>query len=345
MRVSSIVLSVVVLALYASAAAQGDEKPKIVKEQVRGSIQFPAEQTRITGKVKVVNAYTLLFEDGTEVDLRMTMDAPDLEQKGLIGDSFYPAGQEAAEFLRKLIGSRAVTFFWGSGAPKIEGQRGLRGLCFVGETSLQIEMVRNGWAFSQHSATEPYEIFARENKRGLWRGKFVASERWRKGERLLGETVAPQDDKPGGKPAQEPKGAEQKRDEATRPHPTTSLLSSLVRTEEAALKRGEWGEWRRYFRGETHGTKDRIVLSVTLKPGQAPHPPHRHAEEEFMIIAEGTGSWHLDGKEFAARTGDVVYAAPWTMHGLKSTGDAPLTYYMVKWNNTAVPAPQPPVER
>jgi endonuclease YncB( thermonuclease family) len=48
-------------------------------------------------------------------------------------------------------------------------------------------MVRHGWALSHHSAMEPWEVIARENKRGMWRGKFVGPERWRKGERLPGE--------------------------------------------------------------------------------------------------------------------------------------------------------------
>src|SRR5262249_33769640 len=116
--------------------------------------------------------------------------------------------------------------------------------------------------------------------------------------------------------------------------PTEKLLTSaMVRGEDAVPTRGSWGEWRRYFRGETHGTKDMVVLVVTLKPGEAPHPPHQHAEEEFMILAEGTVTWTLGAKEIAAKKGDVVYAAPWTMHGLKNTGEAPLSYYMVKWNN------------
>jgi quercetin dioxygenase-like cupin family protein len=121
------------------------------------------------------------------------------------------------------------------------------------------------------------------------------------------------------------------------------LVSALIRGEDAVPTRGPWGEWRRYFRGHTHGTKDMVVLMVTVKPGQAPHPPHRHAEEEFMILADGSGTWTLDGKEIVAKKGDVVYAAPWTMHGLKNTGDAPLTYYMVKWNNKGVQAPERPV--
>jgi mannose-6-phosphate isomerase-like protein (cupin superfamily) len=70
-----------------------------------------------------------------------------------------------------------------------------------------------------------------------------------------------------------------------------ALSSALVRGEEAVPTQGPWGEWRRYYRGDAHGTKDMVVLVVTLKPGQAPHAPHRHAEEEFMILADGSGTW------------------------------------------------------
>ena len=83
------------------------------KDTINGAIAFPPEKrmySRIIGKVKVVNAYTLRFEDGTEVCLSRAIDAPDLEQKGLIGESFYPCGKEAAEFLKKLIGDQPVTF-------------------------------------------------------------------------------------------------------------------------------------------------------------------------------------------------------------------------------------------
>jgi hypothetical protein len=161
---------------------------KLVKEQVRGGVVFPAEKRtwlRITGKVKVLNAHTLLFEDGTEVDLNGGIDAPELEQQGMIGDSLYPCGKDAAEFLRKLIADQTVKCF--AGPEHVEGKKVRIASGFVGETNLNIEMVRNGWAFSHHSGMDPWEIIARENKRGLWRGQFVVPERWRKGERLPGE--------------------------------------------------------------------------------------------------------------------------------------------------------------
>lgn len=159
------------------------------KDTIQGGIAFPPERrmySRIVGRVKVVNAYTLSFEDGTEVCLSRAIDAPDLEQKALIGESFYPCGKEAAEFLKKLIGDQPVTFLANPEGGERVGTNPA-GTCLVGETNLEIEMVRNGWAFSHHRGMDAWEIIARENKRGLWRGKFILPERWRKGERLPGE--------------------------------------------------------------------------------------------------------------------------------------------------------------
>jgi endonuclease YncB( thermonuclease family) len=166
-----------------------EHKPSVAKEQVRGGIVFRPENriwNRITGKVKVINAYTLRFADGTEVCLSGAIDVPELDQKGLIGESFYPCGKEAAEFLEKLVADRPVTFLGRSTGEERVGKNPA-GSCFVGEMNLEIEMVRNGWALSQHSGMDAWEIIARENKRGLWRGKFTVPERWRKGERLAGE--------------------------------------------------------------------------------------------------------------------------------------------------------------
>jgi endonuclease YncB( thermonuclease family) len=193
MRPIAVLFAIAALALCANGSAPDDKNPsrgegksKLVREQVRGQLRRPDEKLlRITGQVEVRDANTLVFGDGTEVTTGMGMDAPDLKQQGLIGDTFYPCGKEAAEFLAKLIGRQTVTFH-ASKDQDLEAKK-LRGNCFVGETSLEIEMVRNGWAIAHHSGITAWEIFARENKRGLWRGRFVQPELWRKGERLKGE--------------------------------------------------------------------------------------------------------------------------------------------------------------
>ena len=43
--------------------------------------------------------------------------------------------------------------------------------------------------------------------------------------------------------------------------------------------------------------------SLRLNPGAEPHPPHKHPEEEFMLITEGTGEMKVDGKLTEGRSG------------------------------------------
>ena len=61
-----------------------------------------------------------------------------------------------------------------------------------------------------------------------------------------------------------------------------------------------------------------------------------------MVLAEGEGVWRLEGKDTPARKGDAVYAAPWTEHGIRSSGERSLTYYMVKWSGKGVSVPEEP---
>jgi endonuclease YncB( thermonuclease family) len=180
MRSTSWIL--VSLLLVVEAAAPCQEPPKVVKETVTSTNH---SWVRLTGKVKVIDASTLRFEDGTQVDLHMAMDVPEPGQMGRIDGKLYPCGKGAAEFLAKLIGDKPVAVYVDQ---RLDLTKTPSGKCYVGETHLQLEMVRNGWAVSTHSGMDPWEIIALENKRGMWRGEFVVPEEWRKGKRLPGET-------------------------------------------------------------------------------------------------------------------------------------------------------------
>ena len=55
--------------------------------------------------------------------------------------------------------------------------------CFKGNTNLNQWMVRNGFAIAYRRYSKKYvpdEVFAKENKLGLWQGKFMKPEKWRK---------------------------------------------------------------------------------------------------------------------------------------------------------------------
>jgi mannose-6-phosphate isomerase-like protein (cupin superfamily) len=116
----------------------------------------------------------------------------------------------------------------------------------------------------------------------------------------------------------------------------------VIRWDEAKLTEAKWGTMRALFMGETHGTRSLFSAFMTVEPGQAVHKAHRHAEEEYMVLVEGSGRWHLDGKEVEAKKGDVVYTAPWSWHGLTNTSDRPLTFFVVKFGAKGVAAPPKP---
>lgn len=69
---------------------------------------------------------------------------------------------------------------------------------------------------------------------------------------------------------------------------------------------------------------------VTLEPGAEPHPPHRHPEEEIMIVGEGTGEFSIDGAATQVKTGDMLFAEANVLHGVKNTGQTRMTFYFIK---------------
>jgi len=123
------------------------------------------------------------------------------------------------------------------------------------------------------------------------------------------------------------------------------LKSGIIRFEETKSTAADWGMMHRYFTGKTFATKDVLVAVAVIEPGKAVHKEHRHAEEEYLAVVEGTGTWSLDGKEIPAKRGDVLYTEPWVYHGLTNTGDKPLIFFVVKYNGKGTPPPPQPDER
>lgn len=117
---------------------------------------------------------------------------------------------------------------------------------------------------------------------------------------------------------------------------TYSISTQVVQWDQTRINEGDWGEMRVFMEGDTYGTRETFAATAVVLPGKAVHPAHRHAEEEFLVISKGNGTWHVDGKELAANEGDVLYVEPWVFHGLVNTGTEPLTFFVVKWNSKGV---------
>ena len=128
------------------------------------------------------------------------------------------------------------------------------------------------------------------------------------------------------------------------PGPVAADLDSCIQpfAKAEVAEKGAFGEFRKLLGGETRSLKDLLAGACVLEPGQQIHPAHVHAEEEFLYVAKGEGTWNLNGKESAAHEGDLLYVKPWDLHGLVNTGKEKLTFLVFKWNGRQLPVPEKP---
>jgi quercetin dioxygenase-like cupin family protein len=111
-----------------------------------------------------------------------------------------------------------------------------------------------------------------------------------------------------------------------------SQVSDQIISKDQARKQTEaFGEVRNFIEGGTDQLKGLSVGSIELKPGQAPHPPHTHPEEELLIVTDGHAEISLDGKVTAVGPGSIMYASSNRIHGIVNTWTVPMTFFWIKW--------------
>src|SRR5947207_10011088 len=86
-----------------------------------------------------------------------------------------------------------------------------------------------------------------------------------------------------------------------------------------------------HYNGPTDQLSGMCTGMAVLDPGASPHPPHQHPEEEFMIVASGSGEIFCDGKTTQVGPGAIMYCAGNVLHGITNTGLVPMTFYWSKW--------------
>lgn len=92
------------------------------------------------------------------------------------------------------------------------------------------------------------------------------------------------------------------------------------------------GSVRQFLRAPT-ATLDELELHVTtLNPGQTSHAPHRHPNEELIIVKEGTVEALVSGEWKRLGSGSVIFQASNQLHGIRNVGEGPATYHVVNWS-------------
>jgi mannose-6-phosphate isomerase-like protein (cupin superfamily) len=112
------------------------------------------------------------------------------------------------------------------------------------------------------------------------------------------------------------------------PKPVPDSLTSF---DTAKTQKHPFGELTVFCEGKTGQLQSLVVGTLLLYPGQEPHPPHQHPEEEIMIMTEGEGMILVGGKNASVSVGTVMYVEGNHLHGVKNTSSKPLRFYYMKW--------------
>ena len=125
---------------------------------------------------------------------------------------------------------------------------------------------------------------------------------------------------------------------------TTLAAVAWAQPPEAAMLRSTAFDWSELKATPTATGEKRAIMmhrtatldqlschATTVAAGQASHAPHRHVEEEIIIVKEGTIESMQNGETKVVGPGSVIFEASNELHGLRNVGDTPATYIVLKW--------------
>jgi quercetin dioxygenase-like cupin family protein len=79
-------------------------------------------------------------------------------------------------------------------------------------------------------------------------------------------------------------------------------------------------------------TLDELEIHITtLDVGQLSHPPHRHPEEELLIVKEGTVETLQNGKASRLGPGSIIFHSSNDLHNIRNAGATSATYLVIQW--------------
>ena len=117
--------------------------------------------------------------------------------------------------------------------------------------------------------------------------------------------------------------------------PAAKLGSTVFKWEDRVVKPGPVGA-RSEVADRPTATFDKFESHIsTLNPGKMSHPPHRHPQEEFIILKEGLLDVSINGRVQRAGPGSVLFFASNDLHNVTNVGDTPATYLVFNLTTAA----------
>ncbi|MFN0111734.1 MAG: cupin domain-containing protein [Blastocatellia bacterium] len=122
--------------------------------------------------------------------------------------------------------------------------------------------------------------------------------------------------------------------------PTPPIMtSSVFDWEKMVAKPSKAGAARQVFQNPTPTLDELECHITTLNPGASPHEPHKHFDEELILVKEGTVESLVNGEKRQAGPGSVIFQSSNQLHAIRNAGETPATYFVVKWNSPGMMRP------
>jgi len=121
--------------------------------------------------------------------------------------------------------------------------------------------------------------------------------------------------------------------------PQSTMGSTVFDWNAMTARPTEAGSVRQVCNSPTATLEALEIHVTTLEPGKSPHPPHRHPNEELVILQKGALEALENGEWKRVGPGSVIFSASNQLHGLRNPGAEPAVYHVINFKSSATPGP------
>lgn len=114
-----------------------------------------------------------------------------------------------------------------------------------------------------------------------------------------------------------------------------TIVSKVYNLSSYKVEKEATRERRQLLEGKGAAAEYMEIHTTTIEPGKAPHAPHKHDDEEMIIVKEGKLKVTIEGQTKVLGPGSVALAIPGDMHGFENAGTGKATYYVIKYRSKA----------
>ncbi len=109
-----------------------------------------------------------------------------------------------------------------------------------------------------------------------------------------------------------------------------NMPAKVFSYEDMPVKKNGPNESRAVFADHLHTGFPVAVHMTSLAPGQMPHPPHKHPNEEVICLRSGQLDANFGGKITHVTAGSIIYMASNEEHSWKNNGSEPAEYFVIE---------------